>query len=325
MNKIFLTAIFAFLFVSSGYSQKQKVSKADQATLDSMLKKDEFLNMDKDKKGSSLDLSVGIGNGAFGSHNRATNAAGVNNQVIFTPGVFYHHETGLGIGATVYIASDSGNSGLYQTGITGSYDYDGDDVKAGLSYTRYISDPNKYNSKSIYQNDIYSYIKAAKGAIRPLFSVGYSSGTYKEVAAVLYTPPFPFPQIARLVHDSTNNTASAFTLTGGVEHEFQLSNVFDKEDELEIVPSILLNAGSSKLAINHTNAAYAKLPKRSQRFKNTTTNEAFQFQSVTAALDISYNIGKFFAQPSIYVDYFLPTTTSNRLTAIYSFTIGWSF
>ena len=325
MNKILLTVLIALFFVVSGYSQKQKVSKADKEKLDSMMKKDEFLNMGKDEKGSSFDVSVGIGNGAFSSHNRATNATGQSNQVIFTPSVYYHHKSGLGIGVTSYISSDSSSSGLYQTGIIGSYDYDGDDVKTGLSYTRYLSDQNKYNSKALFQNDFYAYIKAAKGAVRPIFSLGYSSGTYKEVATVLFTPPLPLPQIARLVRDSTNNTTSSFVITGGVEHEFNLSNVFDKADELEIVPSVLLNAGSSKLATTHTNAAYAKLPKRSQRFKNITTNEKFQFQSVAAALDFSYTVGKFFAQPSIYVDYFLPSTTTNRLTAIYSFTIGLSF
>ena len=323
MNKILLTILISLFFVSSGYSQKQKISKADKAKLDSMMKKDAFLQMGEDEKGSSLDVSVGIGNGAFSSHNRATNSLGQTSLLIFTPSVYYHHKSGLGIGVTTYISNDSANSGLYQTGIIASYDYEGEDVKTGLSYTHYISDQNIYNSLSIFQNDFYGYIKAAKGVIRPLFSLGYSNGKYKEIATVPFQPNPGGP--IHLVRDSTNNTTSSFTLTGGIEHEFNITKVFDKEDELEIVPSLSINAGESKLASTHTNALYARFPKFSRRYKNSTQNERFQLQSVAAALDFSYGIGKFFAQSSIYVDYFLPSTTNNRLSAIYSLIIGLSF
>ena len=323
MKKIIVTGILAGLFSLSGYSQKQKVSKEDQATLDSMMKKDELLNGSKKDKESALDVSVGVGNGAFSSHNRATNSLGQTNLLIFTPSVYYHHKSGFGIGVKPYISNDSANSGLYQTGIIGSYDYDGDDVKAGVNYTHYISDQKKYNSLSIFQHDFYGYLKSAKGAVRPLFSVGYSSGKYREIATVPFQV-FPGGPI-RLVRDSTDNTNSSFTLTGGIEHDFNISKVFDKEDELEIVPSIVINAGQSKLASTHTNASYARFPRFSKRYKNTTQNEKFQFESVAAALDISYSIGKFFFQPSVYVDYYLPSTTSNRLNAIYSIVVGFSF
>ena len=135
------------------------------------------------------------------------------------------------------------------------------------------------------------------------------------------------PQVPRLVHDTTSNKSSYFSLSAGIDHEFNVFNVFDKNDELDITPSLVLNAGDDKLTITHTNAAYNNLIKNSRRKRTNTatSNQKFQLQSVAAALDMTYTIGKFFVQPALYADYYLPTTTSKRLTLIYSLTIGLSF
>ena len=324
MCRTAITLMLTILFVSAGYSQKQKVTKTEKASLDSMMQKDEFMKMMDDDKGSTVDVSVGIGNGSFSSHNRAANATGETNLLIFTPSILYHHKSGFGIGATAYITSDSLNSGLYQTGIVGSYDYTGDEVDAGISYTRYISDMNKYNSRSIYQNDIYAYVKMAKGMIRPFLNLGFANGTNKEINVVVYTPPVG---PSRLVRDTTNNSSSYFSLTVGAAHDFNLTNIFDKNDELDIVPAILLNSGSDKLTLNHNNILYAKIIQKSKRKRTTLTtdNQKFQLQSFGASLDCTYSVGKFFVQPSLYLDYFLPKTTLKKLTAIYNFTVGVSF
>ena len=243
MYKFSLTLLLSILFTFNGYSQKDTLSKNDKAALDSMIKNDEFLKMlDKDKV-SRVDLSIGIGNVTFSGDNQAVNATGVTNQVVITPALFYHHKSGLSIGISPFFTKDSSKMVLYQTGLTGSYDYYGKDVNAGISYTRYLSDGNKYNNKSLYQNDIFGYIKKAKGLIQPGASMGYASGKYKEVNLVTFTPPLPAPQVPRLVKASPNTKASSFSFSASAEHDFTCPNVLTRYYKFDPVPYLIIITG----------------------------------------------------------------------------------
>lgn len=326
MRKIFLL----LLLILSGqliFAQvaKDTLSAADKALLDSMLANDEFLNMLDQKTGSYTDIYVSAGNGLFSENNQAVNATGVSNQIVLTPGVVYHFKGGFSIGAAGFFTKEDGSSGmsLYQTGLSAAYDYDGDAVKAGISYTRFLSDRNKYNTKSLYQNDLFSYVKKAKGIIQPGLSLGFASGNYKEVFKTKYRRPLIGDTI--LVKDSTNNKASYFSATISVGHDFSIYKIFSDKDELDIVPSVFLNSGSDKTTITHTNRLYDRLPANSRLKKTQAENNKFQLQSLAFSLDLTYSIGKFFIQPNIYLDYYLPSTTSKRFSSIYSLTAGFSF
>ena len=312
------------LFVMNSFGQADSLSKKDKAILDSMIKNDPLLNMLREKKGSTVDLSIGIGNGSFSSHNLAANATGVTNQLIFTPALFYHHKSGFGIGISPFITKDSSKMAVYQTGITASYDYEGEEVNTGISYTRYLTDTKKYNSFSLYQNDIFAYIKKASGIIQPGISIGYANGNYKDISLVTFTPQPPLPPIPRLVRDSTNNKASYFSLSASAEHDFSFYTLFDKNDELDVVPSFFVNAGSDKNTTTHTNRLYDRIRALSNR-KKVTENNKFQLQSVGFSLDLTYTIGKFYFQPNIYLDYYLPSTTATRVSSIFSIVAGISF
>jgi hypothetical protein len=313
------------------YGQKDSLTRAERKALDSMLKNDDFLNLIKEKPASTFDISVGLGNGSFSSHNNAANATGITNQVIFTPAVFYHHKSGLSIGATTYITSDSISSGIYQTGITGSYDYTGKLISGGISYTRYLSDLSKYNSKCIYQNDIFGYAKLSKGVIQPVINLGYANGKYKEInyqavkVLINRPPPKPDTLVTVKIKDSTNNTTSYFSFSGGIEHDFYFYNLLSGKDEFDITPALFVNAATDQLSTTHTNKIFDKYPRLTRRKKFGSGSNKFQLQSVAMSLDMTYSIGKFFVQPGLYLDYYLPSTTSKRLTAVYSFVVGVSF
>ncbi|MBK9484762.1 MAG: hypothetical protein IPO01_05990 [Chitinophagaceae bacterium] len=81
--------------------------------------------------------------------------------------------------------------------------------------------------------------------------------------------------------------------------------------------------GSDKLTQIHTNKVFDR-PALSSRKKSDYSNK-FQVQSVAASLDFTYMIKKFFIQPIVYFDYYLPETTENRFSAIFSITAGFSF
>ncbi len=321
---LMIAAIFACI---TACAQTDTLSKADKAILDSMMANDEFLKLMKEDAKNSFDISLGIGNGAFSSDNQAANATGVSNQVIFTPSVMYRLKSGFNFGVTGYLTnSTAGSLELYQTGVSAGYEYYGKKVIAGLSYTRFLSDTKKYNSKSLYQNDFYGYLKKAKGILQPGIAIGFSNGTFKEAAMakfLLRRPLNPRGDTLIVGMDSTTNKSSYFSASANVEHDFSFYKLFDKDDELDFTPSLIMNLGSDKLTQTHTNKIFNR-PAFSSRKKVEAANK-FQLQSLALSLDFTYSIGKFFLQPNIYFDYYLPETTTKRLTTIYSVTAGLSF
>ncbi|WP_462251089.1 hypothetical protein, partial [Ferruginibacter sp.] len=320
MLKIYLLIFIIAAGFSVAVAQTDSLSAKDKAMLDSMMENDEFLKMMKEQSKNSVDISIGLGNGAFSSNNNAANATGVANQIIFTPSVIYHTKAGFSFGITGFLTSDSTNKlELYQTGISAAYDYFGKKVLAGFSYTRYLSDKNKYNSKSLYQNDIYGYIKRAKGILLPGLALGYTNGNYKEVVfrSGLFTYPvlnsIPRRDTTVLIsgYDSTNNKTSYFSVSANVAHDFSFYKIFSKDDALDFTPSLIVNFGSDKITSTHTNKIFDRLKiKRLQNKKQTESANKFQLQSVAASFDFTYGIGKFFLQPNVYLDYYLPETTA---------------
>ena len=322
MRKFSFTTLFATFLVISSYAQKDTLTKKDKAALDSMMKADQFFKLMNEKKKNSLDVSVGIGNGSFSTHNKAVNATGMTNQVIFTPGVMYHFKNGIGLGVMGYLSSDSGKMELYQTGLSAGYDYVGKKLNAGGTYTRFVSNPDKYNSNSLFQNDLYAYVKKSSGIIQPMLSLGYSEGKYKEIDKIKFRRPAIGDTI--IIKDSTENNSSYFSTALGVEHDFSFYKLFSKGDELEFVPSLVINAGSDKTTTTHTNKALTNKPLLNRRARQAASDN-FQLQSIAASFDVTYSIGKFFLQPTLYLDYYLPSTTTNRFSAIYNVTAGFSF
>lgn len=321
MLKIYLLIFIIAAGFSVAVAQTDSLSAKDKAMLDSMMENDEFLKMIKEQSKNSVDISVGLGNGAFSSSNNAANATGIDNQIIFTPSIIYHTKNGFSFGATGFLTSDSTNKlELYQTGISAAYDYYGKKVLAGFSYTRYLSDKNKYNTKSLYQNDFYVYIKRAKGILQPGLTSGFANGNYKEVVLVLRKRPLLGDT---LVRDSTSNKASYFSVSGSVEHDFSFYKLFSKDDKLDFVPSLIVNFGSDKLTQTHLNKVFNRQILSSR--KRVEATNKFQLQSVAASFDFTYGIGKFFLQPNVYLDYYLPETTATRFAAIFSVTAGVSF
>lgn len=313
------------------YGQTDTLSKEDKRLLDSMLKNDEFIKLMMSKEKNYLDISIGIGNAVFSANNNAANATAVNTQLVYTPAIVYRLKNGLSFGASGFLTADSsGKPAWYQTGLQAAYDYFGKAVQAGLSYTRYLSDQNKYNSKSLYQNDLYGYIKMAKGIFQPGIAAGYANGKYKETSLVNFkrrilnpNPPPVFTDTIIKGKDSTENKTSYFSLTASVGHDFTFYKLFSKNDELDFVPTAMLNFGSDKLTQTHLNRAFNR-PALSARKKSDFLNK-FQVQSIAASVNLTYITGMFFIDANLYADYYLPETTEQRLGFIFSIAAGISF
>jgi hypothetical protein len=329
MRKLYFILLLTAGFSADAMAQTEAESKA---ALDSILKNDALAQMldslNTAAVKSSFDISFGFGNRLFSLSNNSLTADQADvKKLIITPSVSYYHKSGFGISVTGFLGSDSGTTRVFQTGITPSYDYTGSKISAGVAYTRYFNNQSLSISSSPFQNDFYAYVSASRGLLQPGIAIGYASGKYKEYTDSIRIRPNPLPPIR--IKDTTTYKLKDFSLMGSVKHDFEWYSVLSKNDGLLISPQLWLIAGSQKYTSVSSTTTLTRSPQggavRLRRKSTATDKTAFSLQSAAFSLDMDYSIGKFYVRPQLYVDYYLPQTTGNRVTATFSCVLGVSF
>lgn len=331
MQRTGLLLILSLLMVSISFGQNKNLSKAEKKSLDSMLQKDDFLNLMKEKKHSYFDINLGVSNAVFSLKNNSLNAdQSETNQLSFTPSVGYFHKTGLAISAYCFLTTDKGKLKAYQYAINPSYTFENKSINATASYTRFFTGDNTGFQENPFQNDIYVNASYLKTWIEPGLAVGYSFGKITEHfdSSFWFYPPIPPPRIVHIT-DTITTKLSAFSLTASASHQWDFEHLLSKKDAITIRPTLYLNAGSQHWNISHSSslnrrrAVVQNLLKG--RYGSGSVSESFSLQSVAFLADVTYYIGKFYLQPQLYLDYYLPSTTGNRFTTLYSFVVGFDF
>lgn len=334
MRKILLLMAVCCTCHGVGKAQQDTLTTADKLMLDSMLANDPLFQMLKEVNRNVMYVSMGAGNGSFSTHNNQANATGYVKSLILMPSLQYFLKSGFIFGATGFASNDSvsGNS-LYQVGLSAGYAYTGSKITTGLSYTRNIRVGREYNSRSLYQNDFYGYLKSAKGKLRPGVTMGLTNGAYKEASYVTYTrvihlnnPPPNGRDTTITIRgiDSTNNKTSFFFMSANTSHEFAIKNIFTKKDAVQFTSTMMVNFGSDRLSQEHTNAIFNR-NRALNKLKKFEASNNFRLQSLAVAIDAAYLINKFYLQSGLYIDYYLPATTSKRLSSIFSVSTGLYF
>lgn len=267
---------------------------------------------DSAKTHSYFTADVGIGNRIFNVGNNALNSKLTPvNTFIYSPSLGYHHKSGFYFSVGTNLLKEAKGFGISQYLIAPGYELaENKNVDLLIVYTHYFVKDKFSPYVSPIQNDFYAALTYKKTWIRPGIAIGYSTGEYGDVKS------------QRTLYDSTNNKLKSFSIIASAAHEFLWDGVFNKNDAVTFTPALMLNSGSSKIAIQHkTNAVNLAnfLNKKGRLPKLNNTN--FQAQSVGLSLDISYAIGKFSFEPETYLDYYLPTTQDKRLYTYFTFTM----
>ena len=334
MLRSILFILLPLVMASSAIGQNKELTKEEKKSLDSMLQQDDFLNLLKDRDRSYFDINVGMGNGVFSINNNSFNADQSETNIIFySPSVGYYHKTGLAITASGFLAVDKGRFKMYQYAISPSYTYDSKSINASISYTRFIKGESTSFEVSPFQNDFYATGTYKKLWVQPGIATGYSFGKIEEKfdTSFWFTPPPPLPQVPRVVHitDTITTRLKAFSLSVFATHEWDFEHLISKKDALTIQPTLMVNAGSQKWTISHSSSLNNRRPivqnLLKNRYGNGTSTESFSLQSLGFLAEITYYIGKFYLQPQLYLDYYLPSTTANRFTTLFSVVAGISF
>ena len=283
---------------------------------------------DSIKQASSyFQAATTFGNSYFSTKNKNIDASQQSNSFVFTPSVSYFNKSGLGLTASAYHIKGGGNSGFYQYSISPSYSYlKNGNIDATVSYTRYIIKKGYQEFASPFQNEFFGQVFIKKPWLQPGISGGFSNGAftqYNKVDTVVN-------RTRRIFTDTVSTKLSDLTISAFVQHEFLFDGILNKDDELSITPQLIINAGKSIYTETHHNPFLTRIQKKgiSGRLKHAgMVNEktGFQVQSLALSTDVYYSVGKVGINPQLYLDYYLPSTTDKRFTAVYALQLSYSF
>ena len=321
------------LTVSLVHAQTDSLTNEEKRMLDSMFKNDEFIKLMMKKEKSYVDVNVWMGNGVFSLQNNALNAGQAQtNKIYYTAAVGYNHKSGFGITLSSFFAADKGSLKGYQYAVSPSYVYSNKKFDAGISYTRFIEGSAVNFDISPYKNDFYASAVYKKTWIEPGLALGFSFGKQVEYFdTAFWRRSIDLPYTYRVIHirDTITTRLSGLSLTLSATHKWDFYTLLNKKDAIELQPSFLLNAGSQRWNISHSSSLNNRLPLvqnyLKRKFGNGSDSESFNLQSFAFLAEVTYYYGKFYFQPQLYLDYYLPSTTEKRLTSLFSVVAGFSF
>ncbi|MBC7422206.1 MAG: hypothetical protein H7334_02005 [Ferruginibacter sp.] len=316
MQKLLLFSLLIGLSAKN-YAQ----SKSDK----SLPKKDatELLNDGEDstykpnKPNSYFTAGIAMGNRLLSVNNKVANSKQTSqNALIYTPSIAYQNKSGFNIAAGTSLLNDSSKGfTVNQYYLTTGYQLQGNsNIDFSIAYTHYFI-ADKYSiSSSPIQNDLFTSLVYKKTWLQPGVAFDFSSGnSYEDNKRGRY-------------YDSITNKLKSYAFIASVSHEFSWESVLKDDDGLTFSPSFLLNLGTSKVTILHKTNATSVAQLVGKKGKLTKfQNTKFGAESVGIDIDASYTIGKFTLEPDLYLDYYLPETTTNRVTNVFNINLSYRF
>ncbi|MEN9570495.1 MAG: hypothetical protein RL172_1726 [Bacteroidota bacterium] len=269
--------------------------------------------------------TAGVGNRIFSVRNNRLNARQtIINTAVYTPGAGYFHKSGASITGAAYLLQQQPKGfGASQFSLTPAFDLLGKStVGLSVSYTHYFVQDKFSPYASPVQNDLFATVSYKKGWLQPGIAMGYSSGKFKEV----FSKDTVINNVRRYVYDSATSSLQSFTLMLRASHVFEWAACIHKDDMLLLVPSVVVNFGSSSIDVTHQTNAPRLIDYliKTGRLPLLITNK-FQAESVGLNINCSYAIGNFSFTPQVYLDYYLPQTDSKAFTQSFNFSVGYIF
>lgn len=330
MRRFLYLILITFIFFSKTSGQ---TNPSDKHIIDSLLQNDDFFKMMSDLGAKNyFRMNVGIGNKLYGESNKSVESLQSNDQFVFSPSVGYYHKSGFGISFTGYLFDENNKTDFYQYTLSPSYDYvSGKVIGASFYYTHYFEKDVYTVRTSPIQNDFYGSINLKKLWLRPGISAGYSTGKSHEIIKIDTTIKVQNQHVRIKYTDSATIHLNSFSVAASVQHVFGFDKLFSSKDALSFIPQLSLITGINKYVVNHKstqsdfNAYTKKKIKRVKHFQSQSNNDKYELQSVGLDLYLDYSIAKFYIEPELYLDYYLPKTNDKRFTQVFNLNFGITF
>ncbi|SHE69655.1 hypothetical protein SAMN05444008_102303 [Cnuella takakiae] len=261
-------------------------------------------------------------------------------SLMLSPSAAYYHKSGLGVAATAMMLTQNGSLKPSQYLATVSYDYlKFKRVMTGIAYTRFTRPDSLSYYTSPLKNELSVYGLYRKSWFKPSVSVSYGWGTKTEVTrqAILYKAlkqkgkkkqggggPIEIPGE---VVTTTSESVSDWMVSLSTRHDFYFFNVLSNKDNFRFSPQLSFTGGTQQYGFNQsTNGYVVKVSDAINKpflSDQVTLQESTKFQplAVTAFLRTTYNRGKFFVQPQMALDYYIPTS-DQHFTASFALNTG---
>jgi hypothetical protein len=309
---------------------------------------DEFLAMlDSAKQPKSYwQLSMGASNTQFSVNNVALNAQQLSKGVTLIPTIAYVDKSGLSLTYNNFYSINNINSGLIQHTFTPAYDFSKDkNFDFGFSYTRFIGNKNFEQASSPYQNDFYSYLQFNKWKVQPSIAFGYSTGKFTETSRTdtFFVRQTTGDTVKYALLDTLKVKLRDFSTILSARHQFTFDTK-SASNYITFTPSFLLFFARNKYDVAYSSSSqfsprttlflqnrpllYREVINTIRRSfpdinetRNFLNSTNFQLQSLGLSLDASFYFNKFYINPQVYFDYYLPES-DQKLTAIFGVHAG---
>lgn len=240
-------------------------------------------------------------------------------KINLLPSLGYYHKSGLGISGSATILNDGNGMNPYQFLATGSYDYLGHEAFiTGISATHFFTKDSLPFYTSPLKNELNAYFTYKRWWLKPTVAASYGWGTRsdyeerEEYITSLRLRPSGYTQIN--THESVND----FSVSASVRHDFYWLDLLGKNYTFRLTPQLMFMGGTQKFGFNQTSSTtYTFTKGNGKRVLSDSenvyldNNTGFQPLSLTAFLKSELSIGKFFLQPQVALDYYLPASTNN--------------
>lgn len=276
-------------------------------------------------------LSVSANKVFYNIENKSDFEIITSKRMTYSPTIGYYHKSGLGITGNAYLVNDGNNTIMYQSGITGTYDYlKNRKLATGFSYTRFFTKDSLSFYTTPLQNELYAYFVYRKWWVRPMVAISYGWGSrndYQEREALI--------QDLRLrrrgfTYINTKETISDFSLLLSVRHDFYWLDVLKYKDHIRFTPQLSFTSGTQKFGFNQSSSTYATSIRTGSNVlynsDNVSLDDHLKFQplSLTFYMRGEYSIGKVFLQPQFALDYYFPAT-DKHFNTMFAVTAGIMF
>lgn len=337
-----MTLWMAILFSLTGFSQSSPtdtipLSGIEGLAVDTSLDYEDMMT----DLGNFLDsllaprsyflISASASGGYFNYSNNAGTRIETRKKLILSPVIGYYNKWGPGLTISANGTNTDRGFTLYQYLITPSFDFiQNRKWVGGLSYSRYFNKDSVKFYLTPLENELNAYFLYRKSWLQPGVSFSYGWGSKNEVKKKERLIRLLGGPVRVITTTNTHESVSDFALNASLRHTFYWLNLSPHNDFIRFTPMLVLSAGTQNYGFNQTTTTTTRLAAKNgvtdlfRRNQNLDNKTEFQPLSLTLFLRPEYNIGKFYIQPQLLLDYYFPGT-ANNFTAVASLNAGFMF
>ena len=251
----------------------------------------------------------------------SSNKLSTRRQLVVSPSVGYFSKTGFGINATGNIVNEKQGWNAYQLATSLSYDYIKNfDFAAGISATHFFTKDSLQFYTSPLKNEFYGYFTYRKAWFKPAIAASYGWGSrtaYEDRVEYITRLRLRKKSYTRI---TTTESVSDFNVMVSARHDFYWLDILSNKSFFRLTPQVSLTGGTQKFGFNQVADSYQSNlitgKSRLQQSENSNLDDQSKFQllSVMGTLKSELSLGKFFIQPQLAFNYYIPATSNNLAT-----------